>query len=91
MDICGYYGVKLIGFTQVTVCCAVNVTHIRDDYKFSEMIGQKPLIATLAPNLIGHPYIALERQCISVRTLSKMVWKMSDHYNHLCTLCVLVS
>ena len=33
------------------------------------MIGQKPLIATLAPNLIGHPYIALERQCLSGRTL----------------------
>ena len=45
----------------------------RDDYKFSEMIGQKPLIATLVPNLIGHPYIALERQCISGQTLSKMV------------------
>ena len=37
------------------------------------MIGQKPLIATLVPNLIGHPYIALERQCISGWTLSKMV------------------
>ena len=35
--------------------------HFKDDYKFSEMIGQKPLIATLAPNLIGYPYIALER------------------------------
>ena len=34
-----------------------------DDYKFSEVIRQKPLIATLAPNLIRHPYIALERQC----------------------------
>ena len=45
----------------------------RDDYKFSEMIGQKPLIATLIPNLIGHPYIVLESQCISGRTLSKMV------------------
>ena len=45
----------------------------RDDYKFSEMIGQKPLIATLVPNLIGHPYVASERQCISGRTLSKMV------------------
>ena len=45
----------------------------RDNYKFSEMIGQKPLIATLVPNLIGHPYIALERQCISGQTLSKMV------------------
>ena len=45
----------------------------RDDYKFSEMIGQKPLIATLVLNLIGHPYIALERPCISSRTLSKMV------------------
>ena len=37
------------------------VYQCRDDYKFSEMIGQNPLIATLAPNLIGHPYIALER------------------------------
>ena len=46
---------------------------IRDDYKFSEMIGQKPLTATLVPNLIRHPYIVLERQCISGRTLSKMV------------------
>ena len=45
----------------------------RDDYKFSEMIAQKPLIATLVPNLIRHPYIALERQCISGQTLSKMV------------------
>ena len=33
----------------------------RDDYEFSEMIGQKPLIPILAPNLIGHPYIASER------------------------------
>ena len=47
--------------------------HTRDDYKFSEMIEQKPLIARLVPNLIGHPYIALERQCISGRTLSKIV------------------
>ena len=45
----------------------------RDDYKFSEMIGQKPLIATLVPYLIRHPYIALEKQCISGRTSSKMV------------------
>ena len=37
------------------------------------MIGQKPSIATLVPNLIGHLYIALERQCISGWTLSKMV------------------
>ena len=44
-------------------------TDCRDDYKFSEMIGQKPLIATLVPYLIRHPYIALERQCISGRTL----------------------
>ena len=48
-------------------------TILRGDYKFSEMIGQEPAIATLVPNLIGHPYIALERQCISGRTLSKMV------------------
>ena len=33
----------------------------RDDYKFSEMIGQKPLTAIRSFNLIGHPYIALER------------------------------
>ena len=36
------------------VCC-------RDDYKFSKMIGQKPLIVILSLNLIGHPYIALEK------------------------------
>ena len=30
-------------------------------YKFSEMIGQKPLIATLVPNLIGHPYIGIRK------------------------------
>ena len=52
---------------------AFNQSNTRDDYKFSEVIGQKPLIATLVPILIGHPYIALERQCISGRTLSKMV------------------
>ena len=33
----------------------------RDDYKFSEMIGQKPSVAILSLNLIGHPYIVLER------------------------------
>ena len=32
-----------------------------DDNKFSEMISQKPAIAILSLNLIGHPYIALER------------------------------
>ena len=35
--------------------------YTRDDYKFSEMIGQKLLIAILAPYLIRHSYIALER------------------------------
>ena len=35
----------------------IQISRYRDDYKFSEMIGQKPLIATLVPNLIGHPYI----------------------------------
>ena len=34
---------------------------LRDDYKFSKMIGQKPLIVILSLNLIGHPYIALEK------------------------------
>ena len=51
----------------------VSIATYKDDYKFSEMIGQKPLIVTLVPNLIGHPYIALDRQCISGRTLNKMV------------------
>ena len=32
-----------------------------DDYKFLEMIEQKPLIAISSLSLIGHPYIALER------------------------------
>ena len=38
-----------------------HTSYSRDDYKFSEMIGQKPMMATLAPNLIRHPYITLER------------------------------
>ena len=42
-------------------CLVLSHSHLRDDYKFSEMIGQKPLKATFFPNLIGHPYIALER------------------------------
>ena len=53
-------------------CTCMYVVVGRDDYKFSEMIRQKPMIATLVPNLIGHPYIALERQCLSGRALSKM-------------------
>ena len=47
-----------------------NYVCYRDDYKFSEMIRPKALIATLVPNLIGHPYVALERQYISGQTLS---------------------
>ena len=60
------------GYTYAGLYSLFIYTKFRDDYKFSEMIGQKPLIATLVPNLIGHPYIALERQSISGRTLSKM-------------------
>ena len=37
------------------------VTTYRCDYKFSKMIGQKALIVILSLNLIGHPYIALEK------------------------------
>ena len=33
----------------------------RKDYKFAEMIGQKPLIAMLSLNLVKYPCIALER------------------------------
>ena len=52
---------ELLAWISSTVKKLSNVStaHIRDDYKFSEMIGQKPLIATLVPNLIRHPYIAL--------------------------------
>ena len=39
--------------------------NLRDDYKFVEMIGQKPLLAIMSCNLIRHPYIALERLSIS--------------------------
>ena len=48
-----------------------NAQCIRDDYKFVEMIGQKSLLGILSYNLIGHPYITLERQCISGRTYSQ--------------------
>ena len=43
------------------------VTHLntsfvtRGDYKVVEMIGQKSSIAINLLNLVGHPYIALER------------------------------
>jgi len=33
----------------------------KGDYKFAEMIGQKPSIAVMSLNLVGHPYIALEK------------------------------
>ena len=36
------------------------VINPRDDYKFSEMIGQKPSMTIWSLDLIGHPYIALE-------------------------------
>ena len=43
----------------------------RDDYKFVQMIGQKPLLVIMSCNLIGHPYITLKRRCISGRTFSQ--------------------
>ena len=33
----------------------------RGDYQVAEMIGQKSSIAIYLLNLVGHPYIALER------------------------------
>ena len=43
------------------MCCCIT----RDDSNFVEMIGQKPLSAILLCNLIGQPYIALERECVN--------------------------
>ena len=62
------------------------VLHGRDDYKFVEMIRQKPLLGILSCNLIGHPYITLERQCISGRTYSQ-----NDLENVRCQTVIIVS
>ena len=44
----------------------IRLGHSSDDYyNFSEIIGQKPSIAIWSLNLIGLPYIALERQTIN--------------------------
>ena len=51
---------------------AIDVIDSRDDHNFLEMIGQKPSIAILSLDLIGHPYIALEKLSISGRTFSKI-------------------
>ena len=40
------------------MCCNVVC---RGDYKVAEMISQKSSIAMNLLNLVGHPYIALER------------------------------
>ena len=71
--LCGWVGLNEAIQDQSVIDICFLRHYRRDDYKFSDTIRQKPLIATLVPNLIGHPYIALERQCISGRTLSKMV------------------
>ena len=42
------------------------------------MIGQKSSIAINLLNLVGHPYIALERLYKSGRTFSQNDLKMSD-------------
>ena len=60
--------------------------YTRDDYKFIEMIGQKPLLGILSCNLIGHPYITLERQCISGRTYSQ-----NDLENVRCQTVIIIS
>ena len=73
MYIYNYIYIYIYIYIYMYVYIYMHVYIRRDDYKFSEMIGKKPLIATLVPCLIRHPYIALERQCISGRTLSKMV------------------
>ena len=44
---------KILGWLQYAPC--------REDYNFAEVINQKPSIAILSLNLVGHPYIALER------------------------------
>ena len=62
------------------------VLHGRDDYKFVEMIGQKPLLGILSCNLIRHPYITLERQRISGRTYSQ-----NDLENVRCQTVIIVS
>ena len=43
-------------------CVCACVCHVsRGDYEVAEMIGQKSSIAINLLNLVGHPYIALER------------------------------
>ena len=58
---------------------SVHAMHATSGYCTStKMIGQKPSIAILSLNLVEHPYIALEKQCISDRTFSQSNLKMSD-------------
>ena len=42
-------------FIVMYACVYVLMHACRDDNKFSETIGQKPLIVMLSLNLIGHP------------------------------------
>ena len=56
-----YFLCAIVYLSVRIVCVSVCVHVFRDDYKFSEMIRQKPLIAIWSLNLIGHPYIVLER------------------------------
>ena len=48
-------------FSMSISICTVYVYVCRGDYKVAEMIGQKSLIAIMSLNLVGYPYIALER------------------------------
>ena len=50
------------------------------------MIRQKPLLAIMSCNLIGHPHITLKRQCISGRTFSQ-----NDLKNVRCQTVIIVS
>ena len=58
-------GCTRLRFSLVLIICTScnTATPSRDDYKFVEMIGQKQLSTIMSCNLIGHPYITLERQC----------------------------
>ena len=51
--VCACLGVCVFGCVRVCVCVCV-ICMYKDDYKFSEMIGQKPAIAILSLNLIKH-------------------------------------
>ena len=46
-------GILMVSYLIITILA--RKLALRDDYKFMEMIGQKPLLAIMLCNLIGHP------------------------------------